>query len=209
VGIDLAGCRKAFPEMMPDQTYGSAFLRTIDFLVERARSSNNHRSIEVIFDRHRPTEHNTGLLYRYASTEGGWQDQCLLPESLRFASLADIGIQAADLWVRELMKFFDGNLFSEGYVPRPQCQTLLETRRFGGDLQCAEYFEDMRQKLPLLEAQTGMSGEAYALWLQRKRRHDDQSNRITYMMEVAAQDSRAKQSPTDAVVTPKPPEPSA
>jgi hypothetical protein len=199
VGIDLAGCRKAFPEMLPDQTYCSAFLRTIDFLVERARSSNTCGSIEVIFDRHRPTEHNTGLLYKYASEEGGWRDQCLLPEKLRFASRADIGIQAADLWVRELMKFFDGNLFSEGYVPRSQCQMLLDTRRFGGDLQCAEYFEDMMQKLPLLEAQAGMSGVEYASWLQKKRCHDNQSNRITYMMEAAARDRRAKQSKTEAV----------
>lgn len=192
VGIDLAGCRRAFPEMMSDQTYCSAFLRTIDFLIERARSSNTSGAIEIIFDQHRPTEHNTGLLYKYASAERGWHEQGLLPEQLRFASRADIGIQAADLWVRELMKFFDGNLFTEGYVPRPQWQTLIETRRFGGNLQCAEYFEDMRQKLPLLEAQVGMSRLEYASWLQSKRHHDNQSNRITYMMEVAARDRRAE-----------------
>src|SRR5437016_14413068 len=98
--------------MLPDQTYCSAFLITIDFLVERARSPNTGGSIEIIFDQHKPTEHNTGLLYKYASEEGGWRDQGLLPETLRFASRADIGIQAADLWVRDFMKFFAGNLFN-------------------------------------------------------------------------------------------------
>ena len=179
--------------MLPDHPYYSSFLRTIDFLVQRARSWKASGSIEIIFDQHRPTEHNTGLLYKYASEEGGWQDQGLLPEKLHFASRADIGIQAADLWVRELMKVFDGNLFSEGYVPRRQCQMLLDTRRFGGDLQCADYFEDMKRKMPILEAQAGMSRVEYASWLQKKRRHDNQSNRIAYMMEVAAGDRQAKQ----------------
>jgi len=42
--------------------------------------------------------------------------------------------------------------------------------------------------MPTLEAQTGMSAASYAKWLTRKRRIDNQSNRIAYMMEVAADD---------------------
>ena len=191
IGIDVAGCRRAFPGMLPDHTYYSALLRTVDFLVERARAIKADELVKIIFDRHKRTEHNTGLLYKYASEEGRWQDESVLADGLSFASRDEIGIQAADLWAREFMKYFDGHLFSEEYVARPQCQVLLDTRRFGGDLQCAEYFEDMKLKMPILETETGMGREQYISWLKRKRRQDNQSNRIVYMMEVAARDRQA------------------
>ena len=86
------------------------------------------------------------------------------------------------------MKFFDGNLFSETYTPREQWKILERTRRFGGDLQFGSYFQSMKAQMLTLEAQTGMSAAAYAKWLTRKRRVDNQSNRIAYMMDVAADD---------------------
>jgi hypothetical protein len=64
----------------------------------------------------------------------------------------------------------------------------MNSWRFGGDLQFAEYFESMKSQMAALEAKTGMSRAAYAKWLVRKRRIDNQSSRITYMMEVAAKD---------------------
>jgi hypothetical protein len=188
LGIDLAGCRRAFPDMLPDQIYCSGFLRTIDFLLENANSRTPPASVEIVFDRHPETEHNSGLLFKYASDEGEWRGQGLLSASIKFAARAEIGIQAADLWVREMMKFFDGTLFRKDYVARRQWTTLMNTRRFGGDLQFAEYFDDMKLKMPALEGQTGMSSAKYGLWLQKKRRQDNQSNRIAYMMEVAAKD---------------------
>ena len=191
IGIDLVGCRRAFPDMLADHTYYSAFLRTVDFLVARARAMNSNEPVKIVLDRHQRTEHNTGLLYKYASEDGRWQDESVLSDRLSFASRDEIGIQVADLWVREFMKYFDGHLFSDQYVARPQCQVLLDTGRFGGDLQCAEYFDDMKVKMPILEAQTGMGRERYISWLKRKRRQDNQSNRIVYMMEVAAEDRKA------------------
>ena len=65
---------------------------------------------------------------------------------------------------------------------------LLTTGRFGGDLQVGEYFDDMKVKMPALQAQTGMNRAAYSEWLHKRRRQDNQSNRIAYMMEVAAKD---------------------
>ncbi len=188
LGIDLAGCRRAFPDMLPTHVYCSGVLRTLDFLLAKAHSTKPLEPVEIVFDRHRETEHDSGLLFKYAREGGGWEDQGILPAGIRFAARTEIGIQAADLWARELMKFLDGSVFSKDYVPRPQWTTLIGTRRFGGDLQFAEYFEDMKLKMPALEAQTGMSRAGYLAWLQRKRRQDNQSNRITYMMEVAADD---------------------
>jgi hypothetical protein len=191
LGIDLAGCRRAFPDMLPAQIYCSGFLRTLDFLLNKAHSRTPPQPVEIVFDRHPETKHNFGLLFQYASEEGEWKKQGSLPANVKFATRAEIGIQAADLWAREMMKFLDGNLFSKDYVPRPQWTTLMSTRRFGGDLQLTEYFDDMKRKMPALEAQTGMSSAEYVVWLQKKRRHDNQSNRIAYMMDVAAKDRSA------------------
>lgn len=193
LGIDLAGCRRAFPNMLRSHIYCSGLLRTLGFLLEKAHSHKPPEPIEIVFDQNRETEYNSGLLFQYAGEEG-WKGQGLLPAKIKFANRTEIGIQAADLWAREIMKFFDGNLFSESYVPRAQWTALTSTRRFGGDLQFAAYFDDMMRKMPELESLTGMSGRKYVAWLQEKRRHDDQSNRITYMMEVTAKDRHKSES---------------
>ncbi len=188
IGIDVAGCRRAFPDMLPDHNYYSAFLRTVDFLVERAGMLRGNEPVRIIFDRHKRTEHNCRLLHKYAFEEGQWAASGTMIDELSFASRDDVGIQAADLWVREFMKYFDGQLFSEQYATRPQCQALLDTKRFGGDFLCAEYFEDLKRKLPVLEAQTGMDRAKYLSWLQAKGRQDNQSNRILYITQIAAMD---------------------
>jgi hypothetical protein len=194
LGIDLAGCRRAFPDISKSHIYCSGLLRTLDFLLEKAHSHEPPEPIEIVFDQNRETEYNSELLFQYAGEEGDWKGQGPLPERIKFANRSEIGIQAADLWAREIMKFFDGNLFSESYEPRVQWTALTSSRRFGGDLQFATYFDDMKRKMPELESLTGMSGRKYREWLQKKRRHDNQSNRIRYMMEVAAKDRHKSQS---------------
>jgi hypothetical protein len=100
----------------------------------------------------------------------------------------EIGVQAADLWVRELMKFLDGTLFSPDYKPREQWDILLRTKRFGGDLQFGSYFQSMKDQMATLEQNTGLNKERYIAWLLKKKRQDNQSNRIEYMRDVAASD---------------------
>ena len=91
--------------------YLSGFLRTLDFLLKEAHARKPPEKTEIIFDRHPETKHNSGLLFKYASEEGGWKTQGLLPADIKFGDRDEIGIQAADLWAREIMKFLDGNLF--------------------------------------------------------------------------------------------------
>jgi len=187
VGVDFAGSRKAFPDMLPDQVPNSCFLRTIDFHITKALADYPSQPMRVLFDQNKKTEHNSKLLFDYLAADA-WRGSGQLPKAPDFVSRQDIGVQAADLWVREMMKFLDGNLFSDTYTPREQWLVLMSTGRFGGDLQVGEYFESMKSQMAALESKTGMSSAAYAKWLTAKRRSDNQSNRIEYMIGIAAQD---------------------
>lgn len=187
IAVDLAGARKAFPDMLPEHVPNSCFLRAVDFHMRKALADYPPQPIRIVFDQNRKTEHNSRLLFEYLADEAG-KVRSQLPNTPEFVSRQDIGVQAADLWVRELMKFFDGTLFSHTYRPREQWRSLVNSRRFGGDLQFGDYFESMKDQMAALEAKTGMSHATYAKWLVEKRRIDNQSNRIAYMMEVAAKD---------------------
>jgi hypothetical protein len=188
IAIDLEGCRIAFPESLPDHIPCSCFFRTMIFHVDKALANYPSQSLRIAFDRNKKSEHNARLLFEYLADESGPGNRQWLPSGPEFVTREEVGVQAADLWVRELMKFLDGTLFSPNYKPREQWTRLVSTKRFGADLQFGEYFQSMKNQMATLEATTGMTNDLYLAWLRKKKRQDNQSNRIEYMRDVAARD---------------------
>jgi hypothetical protein len=198
LAIDLKGCTLAFPEVLADHTANSCFFRTMLFHVDKVHADHPSQPLRIVFDRNKKTEHNSRLLFEYLSEESEPGNTQWLPREPEFVSREEIGVQAADLWVRELMKFLDGTIFSgDNYKPRAQWEILLKTKRFGADLQFGAYFQSMKDQMPTLESKTGMNREKYISWLRQKKRQDNQSNRIEYMRDVAANDRRAAENNVD------------
>ena len=184
VGIDLAGLRKYFPDAKEEQPYLACFLRTVKFLAEKAQQCIPRSEIEVVFDQNHGQQHNAGLIYQYLKLHNDWEAGTLLQEKVSFASRQEIGIQAADLWAREVMKLLECDL--ENRPRRKSAVALQATQLFGADLLCEGFYEGMRANYQKMQQQTGVSQDGYLKWLQT--RADNQSNRILYLMFTVEQE---------------------
>jgi hypothetical protein len=189
--IDLKAATANFPEMLPHQPRFSCFVRVIQHFASVGSQCIPRDSLEFTFDQHPETQYNSGLLYNYMATE--WTDEpAFLAEKISFASRKYVGIQAADLWAREMMKRFDSFIRDDRSTPRLQWQMLRETNRFYGEFICSGYFEDFKARYDSISAEVGMNQNEYQEWLVRKRRQDNQTNRIEYMMMVDALERAGK-----------------
>jgi uncharacterized protein DUF3800 len=176
--IDLAGLRKYFPDSREENPYLSCFLRTVKHLGERAQQCVPSYPVEIIFDQHPTNQFNAGLIYHYLKMNKDWDPRALLAEKVSFASRKEIGIQAADLWAREIMKMLEGHL--EKRDRRKSMLALENTHRFGADILLEGFYRGMRQNYPQLQKEFEVHPEGYLQWL--GKRQDNESNRILYLM---------------------------
>ena len=187
--IDLKGCAKVFPDTLPNHNPGSALLRTMVFHIDRVLLNYPSEHLKIAFDRNQKMEYNARQIFQYLADDSETASKVRLPSAPEFVTRDEIGVQAADIWVRELMKFMDGSLAKgDDYKPRPQWNILMGSGRFGGDLLFGEMFQSMKDQMSVLEEKTGMSGDNYRFWLRQKKRQDNQSNRLDYMAHMAAKD---------------------
>jgi len=108
----------------------------------------------------------------------------VLNKTVTFGSRTLVGIQAADLLAREIMKHFDNMI---GPVKRPERRSmsaLRKTKRVGCDLHAREVFEDFRRQFDEVSAKTGVSAETYGQWLRENRQADSMSSRHRYLIEL-------------------------
>ena len=155
-------------------------------MTERASQRVPRETVTFTFDRHPTNEHLMRTLYSQVRSEADWPKDPMLAGEMTFGKRNDIGIQAADLWVRELMKRMDGHLHGgEDYMSRVQWRTLEATKRFGGDLQMAEYFADLKRNMSTMEEKTGVNAFGYYEWLKKKNRQDNQTNRLEYIAKIS------------------------
>lgn len=173
--IDIAACHRASPKPLkrfPDIPFYYCFVRTIRHLSKHASLYIPGEEVEFTFDQHRSIEHNASLLY-----EGITRNAADITEKIRFATRQETGIQAADLWARELMKRCDSDLHRKGSHPRAQWTTLVETGRFQGELTTEEV---LKKKFKKTANRASLMEEDYEKWRRENRRVDNLSNRITH-----------------------------
>jgi hypothetical protein len=193
--LDIASSQKEFPNVAAGQHYYSCFIRTITSLQRAARFFVPQDQLEFTFDQHPDTDYNAGLLYQYVNSQGVYP---LVSEKISFATRKEIGIQAADLWAREAMKRFDGQLFSANVQPRPQWITLRESKRFDAELLDCSHFENLKLRMSKMQQELGMKPEEYRAWLKQTGRQDSQSNRFIYMMKIDAEERSRDAGDADA-----------
>jgi len=180
VAIDLAGCRSFFPDILEENPYLSCLLRVVKGLSEKAAQCIPHSEVEFTFDQNPGNEHNAGLIYQYLRLHRDWEPLGILADKISFACRDNIGIQAADLWTREVMKRLEWEIYRYALVPRRSWTALYETKLFGADFLMEGFYKDLKSKMPILEQKHGVDANGYKQWL--KKRQDNQSNRIEYLM---------------------------
>lgn len=178
--MDLERCKKVFPNMMPEQNLYSCFIKVVAGIAEEAYKFIPREALGFTFDQHKATEHNKRELYSQMVSLDDWGERAPLDKALRFSSREEVGIQAADLFVRELVKRLDSYLHSDRSVPRIQWETLHATGRFGGSFLMHSYFESLKAKLADLEAKTGITRKKYAEWIHSNGLVENHSNRIRF-----------------------------
>jgi hypothetical protein len=195
--IDVKGCRDVFPETvndMPDMVYYDCFLKTVVRLCDLASRFIPSDRVEFTFDRHRETQYNSGLLYNWLSTH-----RPQAADVIKFGTRREVGVQAADLWAREVMKRCDGWLFDHGVLPRPQWHTLKSTRRFNCDFHLASYFASMKSQMEEVCARAGFNQDDYEKWVRSNNLVDNLSNRFRYCSLVGSTVSVMKEISGDFV----------
>ncbi len=94
----------------------------------------------------------------------------------------------ADLFARETMKALDNLTGPVKRQPRKSWVCLANTGRFHMDVYTKEWFLDLKNHMPRLEMELGMSMLDYGKWLQDTKRIDNLSNRFAYMKYVIERD---------------------
>lgn len=190
VAIDLAGCYQYFPDILEEQPYLTCFLRTVKYLSEQAPMCVPVSNVEFIFDSHRDYEHTAGLIYQYLRIHKDWNPYESIADKVSFASRENVGVQVADLWAREVMKYLEWELYRYSAFPRRSWSSLYETHRFGADFLMEGFYRGLRAKMPELEKEAGINRDPYRQWL--GKRQDNQSNRIEYLMRTEILDQEKK-----------------
>jgi hypothetical protein len=173
--IDLAGCRNVASTVLkafPDMPYYDCFLKTVIYLSDLASVFVPCDKVEFTFDQHRETEYNAALLFDWITSY-----KSIIIDKVSFASRKEPGIQAADLWARELMKRCDSYLFSDRANPRPQWTTLVSTKRFRFKFVLGYQFA---QDLEEAGEMPGLNHTEYEEWRATHKLVDSLSNRFQY-----------------------------
>jgi hypothetical protein len=185
--MDLAGYHEFFPDRPADIPYYRCF-RDVVFQCGRwAKWAIPLDEAQFHFDQRVESDYNAGVLYGHIATLQDWDCAPFLRKTLKIASRSEVGIQAADLYAREVMKHLDNTV---GPVKRPMrrsMETLRATERFGCDLHLRDFFEGFRMKFDLVAARVGMSQEHYREWLTKTGLADSISSRHRYLVSVAKQ----------------------
>jgi hypothetical protein len=132
------------------------------------------------FDQHKQTQYNAGLLYKWIAA---YKTDVI--ESVSFGDRSEPGIQAADIWARELMKRCDTHLFDDRARPRPQWSMLAATKRFQFHFTLGRELERTFDETPELP---GFNHGDYELWRAKRNLTDNLSNRFRYVAEADATD---------------------
>jgi hypothetical protein len=180
--VDIAGHHEFFPDVPVDMPYYKCFRDVVYRCGKWTEWAIPQDRVKFTFDQRIESNYNAGLLYNYMATLPEWSGY--FDDEISFASRKQVGIQAADLYAREVMKHLDNMI---GPVQRPtrrSMEALLATKRFGCDLFMREHFEDFRRKFDAVAKNVGVDQGQYVAWLGKYRVRDSVSSRFRYLIDL-------------------------
>jgi hypothetical protein len=176
MAIDLASQREIFPEGM-EMSYYKGFSEVVEHMKNCAHYNNE--KVHYVFDMRQESTYNTALLFRMLQAIPQWNR---FMGGLSFEPARDNPrLQAADLFVREVMKAWDNRVAPIKRKMRRSWKVLLDTNRFHGEVLGLDFFLSLKASIPEMEKRVGMSMPQFAQWLGERGLVDNMSNRLMYL----------------------------
>ena len=111
VALDRISQRKYMPDLLPESAYYKCFGENIMFFARQAYMAVEQTPVQFIFEQRPEIEHSAKMMNEYMADLPEWQYSQFLNRTLLFkCRQKDVGLQAADLWAREVMKFMDNDI---------------------------------------------------------------------------------------------------
>ncbi|MGA2223745.1 MAG: hypothetical protein ABSH41_04795 [Syntrophobacteraceae bacterium] len=197
VAMDLSAWRYYFPGTPPNTPYYHCFSRCLQEFTASVNASNSPDIVNFTFDTSVDTDCSAGILYHAYRSQPLSEYPLVkhMADEITFANRKKVGIQAADLWAREVMKFcYSRVLRKDQREARKSIRALNDSGRFTFDFHSREYFEDFRNNFERLQDKTGIKLEDYELWLSKKNLCDSEPNRMRYLADFENISRQIKQS---------------
>jgi len=182
--MDLKGYNEFFPDRPREIPYFRCFRDVVAQCGEWTAQCVPRDMLTVHIDRRFETDYNAKVLFSYFVTTPEWEHGKFLNPEMDIADRFKIGIQVADLYVREVMKHFENQLSPEPRPTRRSMRTLLASKRFGADFHTREFFESFHGQFDRLAEEAGVSAIEYEQWLLRTGQADSMSSRNRYLIET-------------------------
>lgn len=164
IAIDLVGLRRVFPDA-PDIAYYKGFVEVLEHM--RNCATYNRETVKFTFDQRRESDSNAGFLYGLFRQMPEWE-RVTFSEIAFACSRTHPKVQVADLFAREVMKVFDNRFGPVRRPPRRSWNALRATDRFHVEAIGEPWFASLKERMPALKEETGMSGGRYRQWLKDK-----------------------------------------
>jgi hypothetical protein len=178
--VNVADYKKAFPDDFEHSPYLWAFRSLVQSMAELAAGAiPGGELVKITFDNNQETEYNAATVYELMLRSNQTRHRQCLADKISFACRRSVGIQIADLYVRETMKRADALL--RGQTVRRASFALTDTKRFRFKPTGRSDFEFSKGTLKERGLEDKADLQKYREWLERKKINDCQTNRIVYM----------------------------
>jgi hypothetical protein len=187
--IDLQMQRVHMKNLLPESSYYRCFGEVVIFFAEQAYLSIPQEPVRFTFDRRLETEYNARALYDYMANLPEWEHHDFIHKEVGFASRKTVGVQAADLWTREVMKHLDNTVGPVHRLKRRSMEALEKTRRFGTRLYTGDYFAGLQERINELDNAPGQSAfknKNYKTWIDSHGSSDSYAMRVRYLAQYDA-----------------------
>jgi hypothetical protein len=181
VTMDLISQRQHMPDLPPESAYYKCFGEVVAFFAHRASLIDPKERVKFTFDRRLETQGNATYLYDYMVNLPEWEHHAYVHDEIGFASRKSVGVQAADIWARELMKLLDNEVGPVKRNVRRSFSALEATGRFGATVYKGDYFKGLKKAIDELnETEHPASPKFYLDWLARNKLTDNYQNRVRF-----------------------------
>jgi len=183
VAVDLKGFKTFLPEALYDAPYYHCFMRVLFYFTNKASMIIPQQMVKFTFDINPKTRYNAAFSYEnFLKNHKDWERNSII-EEVSFATNSTVGIQVADLFAGETMKYCDERF---GLNRRPDTASiyeLLKTGRFKCDYVGSEYFQKLKNHIDNFKQNySPKEYEDYNKWLLKHRRKDNTENRTKFLM---------------------------
>ena len=190
--IDINAYNNAFPNIVNGYSYLLCFRIVIEHFGNLAGILIPRDRLKFNFHINPQIEHTAATMYQLYRDNDELKYAPYLDE-ISYVSMKYPGIQAADLFARETLKWAKQGMPLNKLKIRKSLARLVETGRFKMEFFVEEYFQDFKNKLPEIEAIAGLTQKDYEQWLLEEGIKHNASNSTRYLAHVYDMERKRKQ----------------